>query len=116
MHPFGADELTGHAPDVAPRLLNSVLVVGGRFLRLTEVEAYGDADDPASHAYKGPRPSTVSLFGPPAHLYVYRSYGIHWCANVVTMPAGEGGAVLLRAGAPMRGIDAMRRRSAARPS
>ena len=105
---FSAAELTGHAVEIAPRLLNALLTVGDRSIRIVEVEAYGAQDDPASHAHRGLRPRTVTMFGPPGHLYTYVSYGLHVCCNVVTSPAGEGGAVLLRAGIPVRGIEGMR--------
>jgi DNA-3-methyladenine glycosylase len=101
------------AADVAPRLLGSILtsMIGGEetAVRVVEVEAY-QPDDPASHSFGGMTRRNASMFGPPGHLYVYRSYGIHWCANVVTSPEGVGAAVLLRAGIPLVGIDAMRRR------
>lgn len=74
---------------------------------LTEVEAYGGADDPASHAFGGPGRRNAAMFGPAGTLYVYRSYGIHWCANVVTGPPGEGSAVLLRGGVPTAGTETM---------
>lgn len=74
---------------------------------LTEVEAYGGADDPASHGFGGRRPRNASMFGPPGTLYVYRSYGVHWCMNVVTGPEGEASAVLLRAGRPVVGEEHM---------
>lgn len=102
------------APEVvAPRLLGSLLVVGERAGRVVEVEAYGGEDDPASHAWRGVRPRNRSMFGRAGTLYVYRSYGIHACANVVTGPEGEGSAVLVRAVAPVSGLERMR---AARPA
>ena len=105
---------------MAPTLLGCWLVTdrpAGRVaLRLTEVEAYaGDGTDPAAHSHRGPTPRAAIMFGPPGRLYVYFSYGVHWCANVVVGAAGQGSAVLLRAGDVVVGEDlAAARRPAAR--
>jgi len=77
---------------------------------LTEVEVYGGADDPASHAHRGRTQRNQAMFGPPGTLYVYRSYGIHWCANVVCGPVGTPSAVLLRGGTVVDGEDLVRAR------
>lgn len=95
---------------VAPTLLGATITANGVTVRIAEVEAYLGEIDAASHAWRGPTPRTASMFGPPWHLYVYRSHGIHLCANVVCSPAGEASAVLLRAGEVVDGIDLARMR------
>ena len=93
--------------ELAPLLLNKVLVHGKRSVRVVEVEAYAGAEDPGSHAFRGMRPRNATMFGPPGHLYVYRSYGMHWCANIVCGDEGWASAVLLRGATPLTGIEEM---------
>jgi DNA-3-methyladenine glycosylase len=109
--------LAGWSTQLAPALLGVRLVSelgGGRVVvRLTEVEAYMGEEDPGSHAFRGPTPRTQIMFGEAGFLYVYFTYGMHWCANIVCGPAGAASAVLLRAGEVVEGADVARSR---RPS
>ena len=105
VRPVPREELARPVLDVAPDLLGALLTAGGVTVRLTEVEAYAGAVDPGSHAFRGRTPRTEVMFGPPGHLYVYFTYGMHWCANLVTGVEGAASAVLLRAGEVVAGHD-----------
>ena len=106
------DLLEGPVLDAAPRLLGAMFTHGGVTVRLTEVEAYDGAHDPGSHAHKGRTDRNAVMFGPPGHLYVYFTYGMHHCCNVSCGPEGEASAILLRAGDVVDGIETARERRA----
>lgn len=111
-----AEVLSGPVLDVAPRLLGAVLRHAGAdgtvAVRLTEVEAYAGDQDPGSHAFTGPTRRNRVMFGPPGHAYVYFTYGMHHCLNLVCGPEGHASAVLLRAGEVVEGVDLARVRRA----
>ncbi|MFJ2566412.1 MULTISPECIES: DNA-3-methyladenine glycosylase [unclassified Streptomyces] len=111
-------DLAHPAEQVAPRLLGAVLThetpEGIVSIAITETEAYSGTADPASHAYRGQTPRNAVMFGPAGHLYVYRSHGLHWCANVVTGTDGIASAVLIRAGRVVEGEDLARKRRGAK--
>jgi DNA-3-methyladenine glycosylase len=101
------------APDLLGCVLESELPDGLVAVILTEIEAYAGQADPASHAYRGPTRRNAVMFGEPGHAYVYFTYGMHFCVNLVCLPAGTASAVLLRAGSVVAGADLARRRRAA---
>lgn len=101
---------TGSVDEIAPQLLGWTLTTRASGIatsvKLTEVEAYAP-HDPAAHSYRGKTARNATMFGPAGHLYVYLSYGIHWCANIVVGGEGDASAVLLRAGDPLQGVRSM---------
>jgi DNA-3-methyladenine glycosylase len=100
-------DLTRSPHDVAPELIGAQLYVDDVGGVIVEVEAY-DHEDPAAHGFRGRTERNASMFGPPGHAYVYRSYGVHWCLNLVCAPEGRAEAALVRALAPTHGLEAMR--------
>jgi DNA-3-methyladenine glycosylase len=106
---LGRDFFARSVHEVAPALIGCTLSVGGTGGRIVEVEAY-DREDPASHGFRGETARNRAMFGPPGHAYVYRSYGIHWCLNLVCEEEGAAAAVLVRALEPARGIPSMEAR------
>jgi DNA-3-methyladenine glycosylase len=98
------------APDLLGRVLTHVAATGTVAVRITEVEAYAGAEDPASHCFRGRTARNAVMFGPPGHAYVYFTYGMHWCVNLVCGPPGLASAVLLRAGEVVAGVETARRR------
>ena len=106
----GSVDLSRPAPEVAPAILGAILRHGDVAVRITEVEAYNGADDPASHAFRGRTERNAVMFGPAGHAYVYFSYGMHWAVNMVCGPDGSASGLLLRAGAVVDGIDLARER------
>lgn len=108
-------DFTQPADVVAPQLLGAILRHGPVTVQLTEVEAYLGEADPASHAFKGSTPRCATMFGPPSHLYVYASYGIHRAGNLVCSPDGTAGGVLLRGARVLEGLDVVRERRGDKP-
>ena len=112
MSPLRREFFARSVHEVASDLLGVTLLVDGVGGPIVEVEAYGGGDDPAAHGYRGRTERNASMFGPPGHAYVYRSYGLHWCLNFVCEEEGSASAVLLRALEPREGLEAMRARRA----
>jgi DNA-3-methyladenine glycosylase len=116
--PLGSGGLTldldGDPVAAARAVIGWTLLIDGVGGPVVEAEAY-DGDDPASHSFRGPRVRNAAMFGPAGTLYVYRSYGIHWCVNIVCRPPGLGAAVLVRSLEPVHGIGRMRERRGREP-
>lgn len=108
-HPLTPADFSTDAPVVARNLIGATLLVDGVGGIIVETEAY-DVDDPAAHCHGGLTQRNRAMFGTPGHAYVYRSYGLHWCLNLVCREAGHGAGVLIRALQPTHGLDIMRRR------
>ncbi len=109
--PVATEFFNRRPEDVAADIIGCTISFGGAGGVIVEAEAYGQRD-PASHSFRGETPRCRSMFGPPGTIYVYRTYGLHWCLNLVTEPEGVGAAVLIRAIEPTHGVDRMRARRA----
>ena len=109
MQPLPRDFFARPVHEVAPDLVGVTLLVDGVGGPIVEVEAY-DPEDPASHGFRGRTPRNAAMFGPPGHAYVYRSYGVHWCLNLVCEEPGRAEAALVRALQPTHGVATMRAR------